>query len=129
MQRGGKVRPVAKGELTNGKDLSGATAGMRAFFIGGEKSGGLAALSNCIPTFAEGERWDGWEKWRMRRSVKGGKPWAGGSKRQNLLSDLVEILRKSQPDFPQELYFYDRSTLGPPNVNRTVKEIPHKSDV
>lgn len=33
MQRGGKVRPVAKGTLTNGKDLSGATAGARAFFI------------------------------------------------------------------------------------------------
>lgn len=39
MQRGGKVvRPVAKGELTNGKDLSGATAGARAFFIGEKRA-------------------------------------------------------------------------------------------
>lgn len=33
-------RGEAKGELTNGKDLSGATAGVRAFFIGGR--GGVA---------------------------------------------------------------------------------------
>jgi len=38
MQRGGKVCPVAKGKLTNGKDLSGATAGARAFFIGEKRA-------------------------------------------------------------------------------------------
>lgn len=38
MQRGGKVRPVAKGKLTNGKDLSGATAGARVFFIGEKRA-------------------------------------------------------------------------------------------
>lgn len=38
MQRGGEVRSVAKGELTNGKDLSGATASARAFFIGEKRA-------------------------------------------------------------------------------------------
>lgn len=39
-------------ELTNGKDLSGATAGLRVFFIGGKRAAvaAFAALSNCIPT-------------------------------------------------------------------------------
>lgn len=39
MQRGRKATfMVAKGELTNGKDLSGATAGVRAFFIGEKRA-------------------------------------------------------------------------------------------
>jgi len=65
MQRGGKVCSVAKGKLTNGKDLSGATAGA-CIFHRREKGGVLAALSNCIPTFGEGKGRDGqtreWEE-------------------------------------------------------------------
>lgn len=48
-----KVRLVAKDKLTNGKDL---TAGVRTFFIAEKRAAvALAALSNCIPAFAEDE--------------------------------------------------------------------------
>lgn len=44
-----KKSPLAKGELTNGWDLSDAT-GEGAFFIGrGKRVAVLRALSNCIP--------------------------------------------------------------------------------
>lgn len=71
-----KKSPLAKGELTNGRDLSDAS-GEGAFFIGRGKRV-LRALSNCIP-----------ERQRARR--RGGRR-ISRSKHCRRLSRAVEIL-------------------------------------
>lgn len=69
-----------------------------------EKGGALATLSNCIPTFVEGEGWGGQRSGEHEtRHERDGKP----GKLRNLLSGLVKISRKSQPNFPKKLYFYN----------------------